>query len=72
MLRKLSMGEAKTDEKKGGKFKKGGERVGDWTCQQCLNLNYSFRQSCNRCGLDQKESLESKSGSHSIFSGHGF
>lgn len=22
---------------------------GDWTCQSCSNLNYSFRSKCNRC-----------------------
>ena len=24
-------------------------RKGDWTCQYCLNLNFSFRKLCNRC-----------------------
>ena len=22
---------------------------GDWTCQICFNLNFSFRKACNRC-----------------------
>ena len=26
-------------------------REGDWTCEFCYNLNFSFRTKCNRCGL---------------------
>ena len=26
-------------------------RVGDWICHYCLNLNFSFRTKCNRCGV---------------------
>ena len=26
-------------------------REGDWRCSQCNNLNFSFRNKCNRCGL---------------------
>ena len=26
-------------------------RPGDWTCARCQNFNYSFRDSCNKCGL---------------------
>ena len=26
-------------------------REGDWTCEFCYNLNFSFRTRCNRCGL---------------------
>lgn len=29
------------------------ERVGDWVCFQCKNLNFSFRTSCNRCQLSK-------------------
>lgn len=25
------------------------ERDGDWTCYYCQNLNFAFRQKCNRC-----------------------
>jgi hypothetical protein len=25
------------------------ERIGDWVCFKCKNLNFSFRQACNRC-----------------------
>ena len=24
--------------------------AGDWNCAQCQNLNFSFREECNRCG----------------------
>lgn len=27
------------------------ERKGDWQCPKCRNLNFAFRQSCNRCKL---------------------
>ena len=27
------------------------ERVGDWFCLNCNNLNFSFRDVCNRCDL---------------------
>lgn len=43
------------------KGKKNVERSGDWTCQKCLNLNYSFRSVCNRCNLTHKESQELQS-----------
>ena len=32
------------------------ERVGDWNCFKCKNLNFSFRVNCNRCQLSKKES----------------
>jgi hypothetical protein len=32
------------------------ERVGDWNCFKCKNLNFSFRVICNRCQLTKKES----------------
>jgi ribosomal protein S27AE len=31
------------------------ERVGDWTCFNCHNLNFSFRTNCNRCHITKKE-----------------
>ena len=27
------------------------ERVGDWVCLNCENVNYGFRKECNRCSL---------------------
>lgn len=32
------------------------ERMGDWYCSNCGNLNFSFRNSCNRCQLNRNES----------------
>jgi hypothetical protein len=32
------------------------ERVGDWVCIKCKNLNFSFRVICNRCQLPKMES----------------
>ena len=31
------------------------ERVGDWICFNCKNLNFSFRTVCNRCQLSKDE-----------------
>ncbi len=46
--------EDKSDEKK--KKKPFVERVGDWVCIKCKNLNFSFRMVCNRCQLSKIES----------------
>jgi hypothetical protein len=32
------------------------ERVGDWVCIKCKNLNFSFRVVCNRCQIPKTES----------------
>ena len=29
------------------------ERVGDWLCLNCNNLNFSFRDNCNRCDMNR-------------------
>ena len=29
-------------------------RFGDWICPKCENLNFSFRNKCNRCGLSKE------------------
>lgn len=31
------------------------KRDGDWKCIVCQNLNFAFRQECNRCQLVSKE-----------------
>ena len=30
-------------------------RAGDWICLKCNNLNYSFRNRCNRCQIQSKK-----------------
>ena len=45
----------KINNKKDTKLKKRFElRIGDWTCNKCNNLNFSFRIICNRCGLPKE------------------
>ncbi len=43
----------KDDDKK--KKKPFIEREGDWICVKCKNLNFAFRNNCNRCGLTKSE-----------------
>ena len=31
------------------------EKPGDWICNNCQNLNFSFRTNCNRCHLLKSE-----------------
>ena len=31
------------------------KREGDWKCVVCHNLNFAFREECNRCGLISRE-----------------
>ena len=45
--------------KKEGKMKKPFEvRIGDWTCSKCSNLNFAFRNKCNRCGIPKEISIQ--------------
>ena len=32
------------------------EREGDWSCYRCKNINFSFRDKCNKCQLSKEES----------------
>ena len=34
------------------------ERKGDWFCQLCSNLNFSFRKKCNRCKTLKEECMK--------------
>ena len=34
------------------------EREGDWICKQCKNLNFAFRNECNRCKMAKKDAVE--------------
>jgi hypothetical protein len=36
------------------------ERTGDWICKKCKNLNFAFRQECNRCKFPKKEENENE------------
>ena len=45
------------NNRKDGRNKKPFEvRIGDWNCSQCNNLNFSFRNKCNRCGIPKEMS----------------
>ena len=47
------------NKKKEKKKKNFMQKEGDWVCYDCKNINFSFRNKCNRCKLLKKES-ESK------------
>lgn len=32
------------------------EREGDWSCYRCKNINFSFRDKCNKCKFSKEES----------------
>lgn len=32
------------------------EREGDWSCYRCKNINFSFRDKCNKCQFSKEES----------------
>lgn len=36
------------------------DQIGDWVCSNCTNLNFSFRNSCNRCQLSKTDSEKEK------------
>ena len=47
--------------KENNKNKKAFEvRLGDWTCSKCSNLNFAFRNKCNRCGMLKTVSEQQK------------
>jgi hypothetical protein len=43
---------SKKNKQKGKKFFE--VREGDWKCSHCNNLNFSFRNKCNRCNLSKE------------------
>lgn len=32
------------------------ERKGDWRCSKCNNINFAFRNKCNKCQIEREES----------------
>ena len=32
------------------------ERKGDWRCSKCNNINFSFRNQCNKCKISKEDS----------------
>ena len=48
----------KCNIKKNKKKKDFIERIGDWCCYNCKNLNFGFRNYCNRCKLNKLISEE--------------
>ena len=45
-----------SNKRKKRKNKEFVEREGDWSCYRCKNLNFKFRNKCNKCGLNKEES----------------
>ena len=39
-----------------GSISQNPERLGDWICFTCSNLNFSFRKMCNRCKISRDQS----------------
>ena len=44
------------NNKKKKKKKEFVEREGDWSCYRCKNINFSFRNICNKCHFSKEES----------------
>ena len=44
------------DKKKNKKKQEFVEREGDWSCYRCKNINFSFREICNKCQFSKEES----------------
>lgn len=44
------------DKKKKKKKQEFVEREGDWSCYRCKNINFSFREICNKCQFSKVES----------------
>ena len=58
LKKKNSYFNKKCNIKKNKKKKDFIERIGDWCCYNCKNLNFGFRNYCNRCKLNKLISEE--------------
>ena len=58
LQKKINYNNKKGNIKKNKKKKDFIERIGDWCCYKCKNLNFSFRDYCNRCELSKEISEE--------------
>lgn len=47
--------ENRSAQSQNNKGKQASHRAGDWICIKCNNLNYSFRNRCNRCQVQTKK-----------------
>jgi len=49
----MDKGMGKGDSQKKGSTELGGQsKPGDWVCPQCQNINFSNRETCNKCGFN--------------------
>ena len=55
----------KKNKQKGKKYFE--VRDGDWRCNQCNNLNFSFRNKCNRCNLPKELSQSLEHMNHEMY-----
>ena len=55
----------KKNKQKGKKYFE--VRDGDWRCNQCNNLNFSFRNKCNRCNLPKELSQSLEPMNHEMY-----
>ena len=53
---KIPLNSNKKKKKSDKKKKELNEREGDWHCYQCKNLNFKFRNKCNKCGCNKSDS----------------
>ena len=55
-FKKANKNNKNIDRRKKKKNKEFVEREGDWSCYRCKNLNFRFRNKCNKCGFTKEES----------------
>merc|ERR1740121_1694754 len=50
MMSMKGRGKGLWGEERSGAGAAAGARPGDWTCPSCGNLNFSYKDKCNKCG----------------------